>query len=172
MLGNNGAKEALPAILKLLNSRDQAVKYAAINAAANIGQSQVLNELLQVMSKGDAETAGVVSGAIQRMKGDGIPAGLAQAIPKSNPALQVALVNLLAARAANDQLVIVSDLLKSKNQKVRQSAFASLKQLVTSANLPQLFTLLSATSDQADLSAVQDAIIAANIKEQQTVISR
>ena len=162
MLGNNGAKEALPVILKLLNSRDQPVKYAAINAAANIGQSQVLNELLQVMSKGDAETAEVVSGAIQRMKGDGIPAGLAQSIPKSNPALQVALINLLASRAANDQLVTVSDLLKSKNQKVRQAAFASLKELVTSANLPQLFTLLSATSDQTDLSAIQDAIIAAN----------
>jgi HEAT repeat protein len=162
MLGDNGAKEALPAILKLLNSRDQSVKYAAINAAANIGQSQVLNELLQVMSKGDAETAGVVSGAVQRMKGDGIPAGLAQSIPKSNPALQIALIDLLASRAANDQLVTVSGLLKSKNLKVRQAAFASLKQLVTSADLPQLFTLLSTTSDQADLIAVQDAIIAAN----------
>ena len=162
MLGDNKAKEALPAMLKLLNSSDQAVKYAAINAAANTGQSGVLNELLQVMRKGDAETAVVVSGAIQRMKGEGIPAGIAQAIPKSNPALQIALIDLLASRAANDQLVTVSDLLKSKNQKVRQAAFISLKQLVTSADLPQLFALLSATSDQNDLIAVQDAIIAAN----------
>ncbi|MBB5634548.1 HEAT repeat protein [Pedobacter cryoconitis] len=162
MLGANRTKEALPAILKLLNSKDEQVKFGAIVAAANIGQSQVLNELLQVMGKGDAKTAEVVSGAIQRMKGEGIPATLAQAIPKANPAFQIALVDLLACRAANDQLAAVSVLLKSKNEKVRQAAFASLKQLVTSADLPQLFTLLNTTSDQTSLTAVQDAIIAAN----------
>ncbi|QNK61549.1 DUF1080 domain-containing protein [Pedobacter sp. PAMC26386] len=162
MLGENQSKQALPSILKYLDSRDVPVKYAAINAATNIGQNQVLNNLLQVMSKGDGATAQVVSDAIQRMKGDGIPAVLAQSIPKANPALQIALINLLASRAANDQLNAVSGLLKSKNPEVRQAAFASLKQIVTSADLGQLFTLVNETSDQTALISVQDAIIAAN----------
>ncbi|KIO76770.1 hypothetical protein TH53_13205 [Pedobacter lusitanus] len=161
MLGDNQAKGALPAILKLVNSKDQVIRYAAINAAANIGQNQVLNDLLQVMGKNDAATAGIIADAIQRMKGDGIPAGLSKFIPKSNPALQIALIRLLASRAANDQLGTVSALLKSNNPEVRQAAFVSLKQLVTSTDLPQLFVLLKETSDQAALVQVQEAIIAA-----------
>lgn len=162
MLGANEVKSALPAVLKLINSNDQAVKYAAINAAANIGQSQVLGDLLRVMSKSDAATAAVVSDAVKRMKGDGITSQLAQYTAKSNPAMQIALLNLLASRAANDQLTTVSELLKSKQPEVRQTAFTALKSVVTSADLPQLFILLNETSDQTALISIQDAIIAAN----------
>lgn len=163
MLGANEAKDALPAILKLLNSNDQGVKYAAINAAANIGQSLVLGDLLRVMSKGDAATAAVVSDAVKRMKGDGITSQLAQYIAKSNPAMQITLINLLASRAANDQLPAITDLLKNKNPEVRQAAFTALKSVVTGANLSQLFTLLNETSDQTALTSIQDAIISANL---------
>ena len=162
MLGANDAQDALPAILKLLNSNDQPVSYAAINAAAHIGQSQVLNNLLQVMRKSDAARATVVADAIKRMKGDGITSQLAQYIAKSNPAMQIALVDLLASRAANDQLNTIYGLLKSKHPEVRKAAFTALKSVVTSADLPQLFTLLNENSDQTALISLQDAIIAAN----------
>lgn len=161
MLGANKAKDALPAILKLLTSKDQSLKFAAINAAADIGQDKVLDDLLSIMGKGDAATVNEVAGAIHRMKGTAIPAGIASFIPKANPAVQVALINLLASRAANSQLNVVYDLLKSKNQEVRNTAFGALKYMVTADNLPRLFTLLNETADPAALINLQEAVIAA-----------
>lgn len=161
MLGEGKVKSVLPAISKLFKSNDPAVRAAAFAATGNIGQEESLPALLKVMGKGDAADVTAVSNTILRMKGDGIGAKVGAFIPKAKPEVQVALINVLAAKAANAQLGTVSALLKSKNPQVREAAFTALKQTVTSDNLPQLFTLLNETSDQAELVKVQEAIIAA-----------
>lgn len=161
MLGQHGVKEALPAALKLLKSKDQQVRLAAISAAGKIGQEQALDNLLKVMRKGDATEIEAVSQAILQMKGNGIPEKIADFIPKAKPNVQVALVNILASRGANAQLSTIYSLLKNKNPEVKMAAFAALKQTVTVNDLPQLFNLLKQTADQTELAEVQDAVIAA-----------
>jgi HEAT repeat protein len=161
MFGENNIQEALPAILKLLKSKDEEIRIAAINAAAKIGQDQVIDELLNVMGKGTPTDVMVVSNAILRMKGNGITAKVAAFIPNATPDVQVALINVLAARAANDQLSAIFSQLKNKDVQVRKAAFVALQQTVTSENLPQLFTLLNETSDQTELIQVQAAAVAA-----------
>lgn len=160
MLGESNATAALPAILKLLKSKNQKVKLAAINAATNIGQEQVLGDLLQVMSKADATDIAAVSGVINRMKGNGIPAKVAAAIPAAKPEVQVALINILASRAANSELNAVYAQMKSKNPQVQQAAYTALSAVVVNNDLPKLFTLLNENSGTQEL-AVQAAIIAA-----------
>lgn len=161
MLGDSKIKSVLPAITNLFKSKDATVKAAAIDAAGKIGGEQIIGDLLKVMSKGDAADISAGSGTILRMKGDGVTSAVAAFIPKAKPELQVALINVLASRAANGQLNAVLTQLKNKNPEVKQAAFSALKQTVTSENLPQLFTLLNGTSDQAELVKVQDAVIAA-----------
>jgi len=161
MFGESSAKEALPVIVKLINSKNQELKLAAIQSAAKIGQEQVLDNLLKVMDKGDSTVVATVSGAILRMNGNGITEKVASFIPKAKPNVQVALINVLASRAANGQLNTIYSMLKNNNPEVKQAAFAALKQMVISDNLNQLFTLLNETSDQTELTEVQDAIIAA-----------
>jgi HEAT repeat protein len=161
MFSESSAKESLPALIKLLNSKNTEVKLAAIEASTKIGQSNVLADLLNLMSKGDSTTVTAVSGAIRRMKGDGITEKVAAFIPKANPTVQIALINVLASYAANGQLNTIYSLLKNKNPEVKQAAFAALKQVVISDNVPQLFTLMNETSDQSELTAIQDAVIAA-----------
>lgn len=161
MLGNSDAKEALPAILKLLKSKNQQLRFAAIDASAKLGQEQVLDNLLTMMSKGDTADRKAVSNAILRMKGDAITARVAAFIPKAKPEVQVALVNVLASRAANSQLSTIYGLLNSKNAEVRQAAFSALKRTVNSDNLPQLFVLLNENTEQAELIKIQDALISA-----------
>lgn len=161
MFSESLAKESLPAILKLLQSKNTEVKLAAIEASTKIGQAKVLDDLLTLMSKGDSTTITAISGAIRRMKGEGITEKVAAFIPKANPTVQVALINILASYAANGQLNTIYSQLKNKNQEVKQAAFAALKQVVISDNVPKLFTLLNETSDQSELTAIQDAVIAA-----------
>mgnify|MGYP003945725519 CR=1 FL=1 len=161
MFGESKSKEALPAILKLLKSKDEYLKFSAIQAAAEIGEVQVLDDLYKVMRKGDSSTIAVTSDAILRMKGNGISEKIASYIPKSKAPVQIALVNILASRAANDQIGSIYSLLNHKDVEVKQAAFAALKQTATNKDLPQLFTLLNERSEQTELVAVQDAIIAA-----------
>lgn len=160
MLGESNAKEALPAILKLLKDKNPNVRLAAINAATNIGQEQVLPELLKTISKGDAADVTAISGAIDRMKGNGITQKVAAAIPSAKPEVQIALINILASRAANTELSTVYAQLKNKNPEVQQAAYAALSHVVIKDDLPKLFTLLNESSGAQEL-AVQAAIIAA-----------
>ncbi len=161
MFGESSTKDALPAILKLLKSKNTALKLTAIEAAAKIGQASVLDDLLQVMSKGDSTTIAAVASAITRLKGDGVTEKVASFIPKANPNVQVALINVLASYAANGQLNTIYELLKNKNPEVKQAAFAALKHVVISDNILQLFALMNETTDQSELTAIQDAAIAA-----------
>jgi len=161
MLGDSKVNAVLPAITKLFSSKDTLVKAAAIDAAGKIAGEQIIGDLLKVMNKGNAADISAISGTILRMKGEGITSAVAAFIPKAKPEVQVALINVLASRAANAQLSTVMAQLKNKNPEVKNAAFAALKQTVTSENLSELFTLLNATSDQAELLKVQDAVIAA-----------
>jgi HEAT repeat protein len=161
MLGDSKVKSILPAVSALYKSKDQNVRSAAIAAAGKIGAEEALAGLLKIAGKGDSTDVVAVSNAILRMKGDGVVAKVAAFMPKAKPEVQVALINVLAARAANSQLNTIYNQLKNKNIAVKNAAFAALKQTVTSENLPQLFTLLKESSDPSDLTKVQDAIIAA-----------
>lgn len=161
MLGESKLPSVLPAIVKLTRNKNTSVKLAAIKAAGKIGEEQVLEDLYNVMRKGNATDINAVTHVILTMKGEGVTEKVAAFIPKAKPDVQVALINILAARAANGQLNTIFALLNDKNDSVKQAAFSALKQTVTKENLPQLFTLLSETTDQAALNKVQDAIIAA-----------
>ena len=161
MLGESKIKSVLPAVTRLFKSKDVAVKSAAIAAAGKIGEAEILTDLLKVMNKGKTADVAAVSNAILRMKGPSVTAQVAAFIPRAKPEARVALIDILASRAANTQLNTIYSQLKNKNREVKQAAFSALKQTVTSENLPQLFTLLNETSDQTELVKVQDAVIAA-----------
>lgn len=161
MLGDSRIKSILPAVSTLFKSEDQKVRSAAIAAAGKIGEDQALDGLLKIAAKGNVNDIEAVSNAILRMKGDGITAKVAAFVPKAKPEAQIALINVLAARAANSQLNTIYSQLKNKKPEVKKAAFAALRQTVTSENLPQLFKLLKETQDPSDLTKVQDAIIAA-----------
>lgn len=160
MLANSKAKSVLPEILKYIKSENQQVKTAAVNAAVKLGGEGVLDDLLKLMGKGQEADLTVISDGILRIKGEGVTTKVAAYLPKAKPEVQVALINILATRAATNQTAVVYDLLNSKNSEVRKAAFAALKYVSTAENKAQLFALLNKTSDQAELTAIQDAIIA------------
>ncbi len=167
-LGESKSQAALPAIIKLLKHKDLAVRHAAIAAAAKIGQEAALPDFLKATSKADAADLTAYSEAILRMKGEGITSKIAAYIPKAKPEVQVALINVLAARAATAQSATIFSLLNNKNAEVRAAAFTALSKTAGSDNLTQLYTLLNETKDPAELTKVQDAVIAALNSGQKT----
>jgi HEAT repeat protein len=158
MLGQSTqTKTALPAILTLAKSKDQNVKTAAINAAVNIGQEQVLGDLIKLMAQASSDDKDIITAAIARMKGTGVAAKIAAAIPSAKENLQVTLIDILDSRAAVAQYNAIYAQLKSKNPRTRHAAFAALSHVSSKENAPALFTLLNETTDEE--SAVQDALV-------------
>ncbi|WP_316821372.1 family 16 glycoside hydrolase [Pedobacter gandavensis] len=162
MLGDGKAKAALPTVLKLINAKDEALRFAAIEAAANIGGSEVLDDLFKTMAKGDEATINKVADVLLRMKGEDLTGKIADVLPKMKPNVQVALIQVLASRSAHGQINTVYALQKSKNPAVRKAAFAALPSLATKADLSDLFSLLNSKeiSDEESLM-LQSALIAA-----------
>ena len=160
MLGDNRATSALPAILKQLKSGDSELVVAAITASGKIGQDKVLSNLLEVMKTGDAAEIATVQNALLIMKGPTVTAKVSKALPDMPANVQVALINVLAARGAHDKIDIVTPLLNSNDPNVRAAAYVSLKQLAGEDNLDQLFALLASSTQATETADVQAAIIA------------
>jgi HEAT repeat protein len=161
MLGNNGVKAALPAILKLLQSKDADVKLAAITAAGQIGQQEVLPALLPILKNGNATELATVKSAILTMKGDDVATQVGNALPGMPSAAQVTLIEILAARKADSGIGNVLPLAQGQDETVRKTALGALKNLVTSSNLSSLFALLGSATQPDDIANLQSAVVAA-----------
>ncbi|NNU33650.1 HEAT repeat domain-containing protein [Mucilaginibacter sp. S1162] len=85
MLGQTKAKTALPAIIALAKNKNDKVKLAAINAAVNIGQEQVLGSLIKLMDNGTSDDKDMIAEVIGHMKGATVTQQLADAIPTVKP---------------------------------------------------------------------------------------
>ncbi|WP_285057714.1 DUF1080 domain-containing protein [Pedobacter ginsengisoli] len=157
MLSN--VKSAYPAFLKLFKNKDAVVRAAAFSAAAKTGGESAIDPMIKVMGK-DTANITAVSNTLLRMKGEDVTAVIAPNIPGAKTEVQVALINVLAARAASGQRGIIVASLTSKKPEVRKAAFASLKHIYKASNKAELFKLLNETTDPAELSDVQAAIIA------------
>ncbi|NIJ53545.1 DUF1080 domain-containing protein [Dyadobacter arcticus] len=158
MLGRAESKDALPEILKLLNSKDSKVKMAAVWAAGKIGQENSVASLLPVLKTGNADEVNAVKNTLLTTKGTVMVNQISAALPGLPPTSQSAVVDVLAARGASSKLPAVTALLKSPNPDVKKSAFNALKSLVTGNDLPQLFTLLNSLTAPDEITAVQKAI--------------
>ncbi|HEY4196376.1 MAG TPA: DUF1080 domain-containing protein, partial [Mucilaginibacter sp.] len=160
MLGDNRAASALPAILKQLKSSDSEVVVAAITASGKIGQDKVLDNLLDVLKSADANEITAVQNALLIMKGTTVTTKVAGALPNVSPSAQVALINVLSARAARNHVQVVLPLLTSTDASVRAAAYASLKNLTGESNEDQLYTLLISLNQSPEVMEVQAALIA------------
>lgn len=161
MLGESRTPHALNSIVKFTHHKNKLVKLAAISAAAEIGQERVLDNLLGLIKNGGSDEIAAVKNAVLTMKGNNITRKIGAVLKSMPTAPRVALIEILAHRGASDQLAAVYEMLKAPEADVSYAAFAGLKNVVTEKNLPILFTLLTESSEAGQISALQDAIIAA-----------
>ncbi len=160
MLGQADAKSALPVIVKNLANKESRIKVASVWAAGKIGQEAVLNNLLGVLKKGIPEEVKAVKSALLTMRGDNVVNQVAAAIPASPASAQPALIEVLAARAADDKIEVVLAQLKNSDVAVKAAAFTALKSMAVAKDLGTLFGLLNTATEPQDVQATQEAITA------------
>ncbi len=161
MLGDNKVAAALPAVQRFINDKNADVRLAAITATGRIGGAAAVTPLLEVLSKGNEADVKAVQSVLTTIKGDEIAAQSAAALAGVPANAQVALLDVIAGRKADGAFAQVLPLTKSNNETVRKAAFASLKDVVSPANLATLLQLLNSAGGQ-DVKSIQDAVIAAS----------
>lgn len=161
MLGRAESKSALPTLLKNLTNKQSVVKLAAIKAASKIGQESVLGNLLGVLKNGNADEVKAVKSALLTMKGEGVINQVASAIPTMPASAQPALIEVVAARAADSKIDVILSQLKNNDANVKTAAFAALKSVSTVKDLNTLYEILNATTLSQEIQATQEAITAA-----------
>jgi HEAT repeat protein len=151
-------KASLPALKKLMQSNNEAVQGAAIAAVAKLGQQESLPAILSALSKGNPATIEAAKNALQQIKGDGVSTSVASALQGATPAAKVALLNVLQARSADNAAANVFTEINSSDASVHQAAVKALPAVVLQKDLPQIFTLLGASTTD-DQPFYQQAII-------------
>ncbi len=158
LLGRTRNTNALPALTGLLTSKNGAVKRAAINAIGSIGAESTIPSLLTALNTANAEELSVIKNALLLTKGNSLTGKIASAMPRANAGAKVVLLDVLAARGADDQSEVVFSQLTNKDAAVKAAAFSALKSVATAKHLPRLFTLLGSNSQAGEITALQEAV--------------
>lgn len=159
MLGNNKVAAAFPLIQKALSSKNEDVKLAAIKAAGQTGGTAAVGALIGLLKTGDAATVEAVKNSLLVIPGDEVVNQAAAALPAVPAASQIALLNVLASRQADNKAAEVLALARSNDAGVRTAAVSALKDVSSKNILPSLFELLDNSSNAADVGGLQAAII-------------
>lgn len=160
MLGRRGDKTAAGALIGALKDDDKTVRLAAIPALAAVGGGETIAPLLAVMDAGQADEIRAAKDAFMTMKGEGLTAALGAAAPKAAPAAKAALLEILGARGASDQVAVVLEAAADKDEKVRLAALRALAPLVSGDHAPRLLEMLVATANADERAELSKAIVA------------
>jgi HEAT repeat protein len=161
MLGRRGDKSAYPVIKEKLNSEEKAVRLAAIPAAVRLGASDIIDDLIPLLLKGEEDEVGAVKLGLLGFPSEIIVPKVAGLLAEAPPPACPALIEILAERKARDYVDVVLAQAKSENDTVRHSALAALGQIVRDRDLPQVINLLLQTANSSEIPLIQNAIVSA-----------
>lgn len=159
MLASNGFTSAYAPAVQLLQSSDAATRMSVMNAAAISGKSAAIPALLGIMKKADAAEATSVKNALLLLDNKDVVPAISGAIAGASNPGKAALLDVLGEKAAGDQVSLAVPYLTNADPAIKSAAGKALEKMVSSKNLPEIFAMLSASSDPADQKNLQNILI-------------
>jgi HEAT repeat protein len=146
VLGSQRNKAALPALTAALQDEDQTVRVAALRALGGLG-ADALAPLAAKLGSAQAEEARAIKEVLSSMECEGFTAALGGALSQATPAAKVALLEILAARAAADQAGVVLEAAGDADAAVRLAAARTLAAVAGQKEAPRIAELLLSATD-------------------------
>jgi len=161
VLGFVGDARAAPAVIEAMDDPDQAIRLQAIRSAAGIGGEQAAAALVaRATRKKGVEQAAALAGLI-KCRGPAANAAVGTAAKKaSDPAARAALIGVLAARRAGDQMPTILAALGDRDASVRTAAAAALGVVGGAKEVAVLAKMLKAAKDRSERQAAEQALLA------------
>jgi HEAT repeat protein len=157
MLARRGGPGAAAVVLEAMKDKDEAVRVAAINAAAQVPDEKVAAGLIAALSSPVKAEQDAATAALGRMPGEKVDSAVAAAVPAAAPALKASLLGILATRGARGQVDAVLAAAADADAGVRAAAFAAAGTLGEEKNIAALVGLLGKAAPQ-EKPAVEKAL--------------
>jgi HEAT repeat protein len=160
MLGRRGDVTALPILREKLRSHRKAIKLASVPAAASLGEEEVFFDILSLLRTDQKD---VIAAVKQAMMGYSSPLVIPESVKildKVPSPSQIALIEILSERHAEDHIDILFAKTGSQNEDVRRAALAGLANLAGPQDMPRLIKMLLETDKNQDIRLIQNAIAA------------
>ena len=151
-------KQLLPA----LKSSESAIRTVAAAAIARSKNKKYAGNLLDYLLKAadEPEAKSAQMALLQLIDKDNVSL-VAAKLGATSPSGQIALIQVLAERRAVAHFDEVAARCKSTEATVQTAAFQALPNLASSKKMPELLTMLFGTEKEAEIKAIQAAIIPA-----------
>lgn len=150
--GSSHTTSQIDIVIEAMQSENDLLAIAGINAAGRIGGEKALNALIVQLGGKHADEA---IASLLAFNGD-ISEGVKTAL-NSHPDLQVQALKLCSKRRINGISTLVFSMLRSENKEVRNAAYDALPNMVTFTDLEALANLLS-NSDDRYIAKLQEAL--------------
>jgi HEAT repeat protein len=151
---------ALKDVLLALKDGDASVRRAAIDAAADLGGGEAVAALAGMLGGADGAEREAARRALVRMRSDSTEKAVAEALAGAPAAVRAALIGVLTARRAADQLGKALEYAGDPDESVRVAVLDALGVLGGPKALPKIVDLLVAAKGAGELRAAEKAALA------------
>jgi HEAT repeat protein len=165
MLGRRGDRSALPFVRESLQSRDAAVRLAAVPAAVRLGGETVLPDLFGLVAGADERTAAALETALLGYDGRRVVPAAVDLLDTTPLPGRALLVDLLGEKGAREEIDRIFVLAADPEPATRAAALQALAKLAREADLPRLVAMLEQATDAEDVVHLQDAVAAAALRD-------
>lgn len=135
------------------------LRTAAGRLLARIGGDESVSILANLLTSSDTGTITMAEDLLNRTSGKIAPAVVA-AIPSATDAGKIAALKILANRKSTENVDLVIEQANNGSAEVKKVAYSALKDVVSKAELPTLYSLLE-NAQSENVAVVQQAIKAA-----------
>ncbi len=160
-LGNNHIADQTNLVVNAMNSDNDELAIAAIQAASKIGRGSALTGLIGMLAKGGSK-AEAATKAFLSFNGN-ISEGVVSALNSTDPKVQTAALKLASARRIYSAYGKVIALTNSSDASIKNAAFDALKGVARSNNFGDICNMLESSTGDATAklqaaakSAIQD----------------
>jgi HEAT repeat protein len=150
--GDNAARPAV--VLLLASTKDANVRLETIRALGDLGTSNDLPQLLQILGQGTSAERTAAKTSLVRLSGPTVSGQIAAGLKTATTTTQVAMIDVLTTRRAVDSIPLILIAAVSSESRVRKAAMASLGKIAGPEHLDGMVqAVLKATPGSEQASA-------------------
>jgi HEAT repeat protein len=162
-LGASGDKDksVIDTLVAATGDASPDVRMAAVGALASADSDMGVRAATDVMKRTDAAELAAAKGVLLQVKSKGLSVTAAGALPKASNEGKVAILEVLAARGAADQITAVIKELDSKESSVRQAAGRAMGVLAGAGDISVILAKLTTAESSREQAGLRSSSVAA-----------
>jgi len=159
ILASRGDRAAGPAVAKLMDSKDDAVRLAAVAAMGNLGDAACVERLVRLAAEQGPARA-PARAALARLAAPEVDTRLIALAAKGEVAARAEAIHAIADRRSPGAGQVLIDAAGDADESVRAAAFSALAVAGAGDSYPRLIQMLVAAASPREGDAIEKAVIA------------